>query len=567
MKKKTGRFAAAVLTAVISIVSVSGCGSTAKKAEETLQLTKVETEKATRGKLELTSTYVGTLSPYTSVSVVPLVSGTVKTVNVDVGDKVEAGDVLCVFDSRPAELQLQSAQDAVETAKAGKRAAQDQINAGKKQADVSITSLETQKKTLKSQRDSAQKQLDSVNANLEKLLQAQNTAAQAYSEAKSVYDKTNDLFVRYQAFIISNPDCATTAGLISASIPDAVVSEASGGDKANGGNMLVFSVPDLTGSGQSGSSGGKTRTVNTEKQKTAATLLKLLGEVPTSVEYMSSSGLALLKNRVDQASALSASAQTAYTQASTSATTLEANIEQLDQQIEAMDKNIDAAEEAKDATAGTGAYDAQIKAAETGVESAQYQMDLYTITAPISGIIESVNVTANQMSAQGQQAFSISDKEIMKVTFYVPESVRDHLGVGDMVNIESTKGELKGNITSIGTSVDPQKGLFKIEADILTIPDKSLLSNTSVNLSVVSDSVDNEILIPFDAVYYDNDQAYVFVIEKGSEETKALRKNVTAGLYSDDLIAIKEGLSEGDEVITSWGAGLKDGASVEVLTH
>lgn len=571
MKNKICRIAAAALTAVIAAASFSGCGTAAKKNENEVQLTRVETQKAARGGLELTSTYVGTLSPYTAVNVVPLVSGTVKTVNVKVGDKVEAGDVLCVFDEEPADLQLQSALDAVETAKAGKKAAKDQIHAAKKQADVSITSLETQRSTLKTQRKNAQKQLDELKGSLGKLQQAQEAADKAYAAEKSVYDKTNDLFVRYQSFIAANPDCATTAGLVSASIPGTVVTEVSGGDRLNGGDMMVFSVPNTEE--ESGYAGGSTGTpelkvssVNTEKQKTASALLHALGEVPIAVEYMSASGLALLRNRLEQANAMSTNAKTAYTQTSTSIATMEANIEQLDAQIKALNKNIDAAEDAKNASAGTAVYDAQIKAAETGVESARYQKELYTVTAPISGIIESVNVTENQMSAQGQPAFSISDKEIMKVTFYVPEDVRDHLSIGDKVTLDSSKGQLEGSVSSIGTGVDQQKGLFKIEADILTIPDKSLLTNTSVNLSVVSDSVDNEILIPFDAVYYDNDQAYVFLVQRSGDQITAVRRNVVAGLYSEDMIAIPEGLSEGDEVITTWGAGLKDGAVIEVMS-
>ena len=86
-----------------------------------------------------------------------------------------------------------------------------------------------------------------------------------------------------------------------------------------------------------------------------------------------------------------------------------------------------------------------------------------------------------------------------------------------------------------------------------------------MNLSVVSDSVENEILIPFDAVYYDNDQAYVFIVDRGTDQTRAVRRNVTAGLYSEDMIAIPEGISDGEEVVTSWGAGLKDGAVIEVM--
>ena len=38
--------------------------------------------------------------------------------------------------------------------------------------------------------------------------------------------------------------------------------------------------------------------------------------------------------------------------------------------------------------------------------------------------------------------------------------------------------------------------------------------------------------------------------------------DVTTGLYNEDTIAIESGLQEGDEVITSWASGLKNGAEI-----
>ena len=136
---------------------------------------------------------------------------------------------------------------------------------------------------------------------------------------------------------------------------------------------------------------------------------------------------------------------------------------------------------------------------------------------------------------------------------------------GDEIRVETPSGDVKGSVSLIGTAADPQKGLFKITAQITTVTDKSLLSNTSVSLSLVTNSVKDQILIPFDAVYYDDDQAYVFVAEKGEESDKAVRRDVIAGAYNNDMITILEGLSEGDQVITTWGAGLKDGASIEII--
>ena len=565
MRTRNRRIAAAMAALLIAAASFAGCS---KKTEETqVQLIRVETQTAARGTLEITGTYIGTVAPHNSVNVTPLVAGTVKKVNVKVGDKVKAGDVLCQFDDKAAQLQLQSAQDAVNSARAGKEAAEDQINAAKKQAEASITSMEGQLETLYAQKEASEEQLEQLEDSLDDLQKAMDAAQEGYAAAKKIYDSANALYIQYQAFLSANPDCATTAGLMAASvpIPPTVPTkiEMPASDSALGG---ATSEPETKDSGtDNAAETAQADQAAVEKQQAAALLVAALNEIPLTVEYLTEAGLNTLKDQAEQAQSASAAASSGFAQTNASITQLKNAIAQLEAQIQALEDNIDAAEDAKDAAGGTDAYDAQIKAAQTGVESAQYQKDLYTVTAPIDGVIESVNVTANEISAQGYPAFTISDKEAMEVSFYVPEEVRDYLRPGDQIHVETPSGDVKGRISLIGTAVDPQKGLFKVTAEITTVTDKSLLSNTSVSLSLVTNSVKDQILIPFDAVYYDNDQAYVFVAEKGTEGDRAVRRDVTAGAYNNEMIAILEGLSDGDQVITTWGAGLKDGAPIEII--
>lgn len=565
MRNRSRRTAAAMMALLIAAATFAGCS---KKTEETkVQLTRVETQTAARGTLEITGTYIGTVAPHNSVDVTPLVAGTVKQVNVKVGDKVKAGDVLCQFDDKAADLQLQSARDAVNSAQAGKKAAQDQINAAKKQAEASITSMEGQVDTLYAQKDASEEQLEQLEASLADLKKAMDAAQKGYTAAKKIYDSANALYIQYQAFLSANPDCATTAGLMAAAVPIPPTVpptvDIPDTDSAMAGATTADETADPAADNAAETAQADQAAV--EKQQTAALLVAALNEIPLTVEYLTEAGLNTLKDQAEQAQSASATASSGYATASSSIAQLESAIAQIDAQIEALEDNIDAARDAKNATGGTGAYDAQIQAARTGVESAQYQKDLYTVTAPIDGIVESVNVTANEISAQGYPAFTISDKEAMEVSFYVPEDVRDYLRSGDQIHVETASGDVKGRVTQIGTAVDPQKGLFKINAEITTVTDKSLLSNTSVSLSLVTNSVKNQILIPFDAVYYDDDQAYVFVAEKGTEGDKAVRRDVTAGAYNNEMIAILEGLSDGDEIITTWGAGLKDGALIEII--
>jgi HlyD family secretion protein len=382
-----------------------------------MQLTRVETQTAARGTLEITGTYIGTVAPHNSVNVTPLVAGTVKKVNVKVGDKVKAGDVLCQFDDKAAQLQLQSAQDAVNSARAGKEAAEDQINAAKKQAEASITSMEGQLETLYAQKEASEEQLEQLEDSLDDLQKAMDAAREGYAAAKKIYVSANALYIQYQAFLSANPDCATTAGLMAASVPIPPTLptkiEMPAADNALGG---ATSEPETKDSGtDNAAETAHADQAAVEKQQAAALLVAALNEIPLTVEYLTEAGLNTLKDQAEQAQSASAAASSGFAQTNASITQLKNAIAQLEAQIQALEDNIDAAEDAKDAAGGTDAYDAQIKAAQTGVESAQYQKDLYTVTAPIDGVIESVNVTANEISAQGYPAFTISDKEAMEV--------------------------------------------------------------------------------------------------------------------------------------------------------
>ena len=69
--------------------------------------------------------------------------------------------------------------------------------------------------------------------------------------------------------------------------------------------------------------------------------------------------------------------------------------------------------------------------------------------------------------------------------------------------------------------------------------------------------------MPYDAVYYDDNQAYVFCAVDGV----AQRRDVTVGLYSDETAAITSGLFALDQVIVSWSPRLRDGAAVRPINE
>ena len=203
--------------------------------------------------------------------------------------------------------------------------------------------------------------------------------------------------------------------------------------------------------------------------------------------------------------------------------------------------------------------DTQIRNAQLALESAGNALDNFTLTAPISGTVETVNVSENNMASPSAPAFVISADGEKTVTFYVTDDVAKEIQMGQEVVATSQGVSYHGAVSQVGLAVDASTGLFKMEAvlqDALDLP-----NGKTVELTTTAYSQSNAILVPSDALYFESgDSSYVYVVEDGT----AVRRNVTVGLYDNETTAITGGLNVGEEVITTWSAGLRDGVPVRI---
>ncbi|MDE7478065.1 MAG: efflux RND transporter periplasmic adaptor subunit, partial [Lachnospiraceae bacterium] len=201
-----------------------------------------------------------------------------------------------------------------------------------------------------------------------------------------------------------------------------------------------------------------------------------------------------------------------------------------------------------------------ISAAKLGIEQAKESLEGYTITATISGVIESVNLKEHDFATSSSPAFVISNKSTMVATYYVSEDVRNTFSTGQKITLEKDNKLYDGEVIEIGGALDTATGLFKIKAAVKgNVSD--LLSGTKATVTTDTYHEKNAVIIPYDSVYYDGSQAYVYTVVDG----KAKRTDVMTGLYDIDKIVIQEGLTKDDTIITTWSAQLRDG--VEVSTR
>ena len=505
--------------AVTLCVSATACG----KNKETTQVSKVsvEVENPQMGELTSDTTYIGTVEPQQQVYVMPKLSGTVTQVNYKVGDTVKEGDVLFKIDDKAYQVQMDSAQAAYNTAQAGATAA----TSGAR--DLQNYQTEEQIRQLQKNLNDTYESKDDMEDDLDDLREKGKTAnAQVASLQSDVDTLSQNLGVQKQ-------DLAAKQTAMNEAKADYDSKTASSSTATEDEKKLAEAAYN---------------TAKTEYDAAAA------------VVTATSSQLALAKQGLS-------AAQAGVNTINSGKTQLKSGIDQIETSQDTLTDSLNTAKQAYSITQNEvypqtdATYTAQLNQAAVGIESAQMQLDYCTVTAPISGVIEAINVEKEGMAAAGNVAYIISNKDSMTVTFDVAEAAKNTLNIGDHVTVERNGQTFDGSITEIGTMAGQQTKLFRVKATVTGAGD-ALPNGVSVKVSATTEKEDNKMLIPFDSLYFSGGDAYVYCVE----DNKLVRTSVTVGLMDDEHAVIEDGLTTDSLVVDNWSAKLRNGAEVEIVT-
>lgn len=494
--KKFRKFFLCSFLCISLVFGIASCNS--DKTEQTQEIHLLVTTKHPYiGSLSDTNEYIGRISSADEVNVVPLISGEITAIYAKVGDKVEKGSTLFSVDNSAALQQYNSAKAAYDSALASAAQA---TGSGKQAQGISASSGVSQAEYA---RNTAHKQ---YNAAIEQQVDLSNSIMELENQVSNlesqIDDTTNQLLALQQSY-----------------------------------KDLGSIIEDPKNLGQ-----------NIEDAFTAQQQANALKEQLTALQ----SALIQAKSGLETAKQ--------------SKKTLDNNISTLEESIKQTDSAYQTAIDSYNLTVGNVADDtnaiaqAGVEQAKAALDSAQYNLDLYEVKAPISGIVTQSSLKEHSLVASGNPALVISGGTSMKLSFAVTNSDHKQLKVGQTITAEYNSSVYEGIISEISDSVDAQTGLFKISAILPVSGEESnLKSGLSVKVKIETDRIDNVVLIPIDSVFYENEEAYVFCEKDG----KAVKITITTGKSDDENIAVT-GLKTSDNVITSWSSQLKDGVSIEI---
>ena len=555
---------AAVLAVVLLI---SGCGKPemVQQAEVTLE---VEASVPVRGSVKAYSEYMGEIEAGNETIVMPFTSGQVTATYFEEGDTVSAGELMFEIDSTTAENSLQQAQASLTSANASLSSAEAMASAAElnliyTQAEITENLGKTDTKQMEPENKvaSAKYALKEAEERRELNKQTLYDARDAYDDIEDEIDDLKDDIDHYKKYKSSLEKVRSNYYTIyNSSDPGSKVEEYISRDKLSGINEdsdardyaeayikaeadadSVAALDVMISSADSAISGARSGKESAEDAKSS----KLTSQITAAIN------LEIQKNKVLEAEDTKKLAEKMladyenYTIATVIAQS-NASLASSNSSLISANANVESAK-------------ANVSSAEAGVSNAQKAVNDTKVKAPVSGVVKSKSVNQYEMATNGMNAYVIESSDSLKAVFYVPEKTYEVLEEGQEVVFTQGEKEYSGHLTKLYDIVEDASGLHKAEATVTSGADK-LKAGMSVKITLVSDSADNALLVPLNAVYYENERAYVYCMEDG----KAVKTEIEAGISENDMVQVKSGITTDTMVITSWSSQMKDGSSVSL---
>lgn len=214
--------------------------------------------------------------------------------------------------------------------------------------------------------------------------------------------------------------------------------------------------------------------------------------------------------------------------------------------------------------------EAQIRADEAKIESANLDLERCRITAPIDGRIGKVMVHPGNLVSAGQVAplAALSRIDILNVEFTLTEKEFQQLSAQrrqeahpvEICAFNSQADVCKGAITFLDHSYDPDTGLLHLEAKLQN-PQNQFLPGQHVRVKIPIQIVRNAIVVPQRSVKINQQGPYVYTVKE--DMTVELRP-VKLGEEIEENVVVLEGLAPKELVVTEGHLRLFPGITVEI---
>lgn len=195
----------------------------------------------------------------------------------------------------------------------------------------------------------------------------------------------------------------------------------------------------------------------------------------------------------------------------------------------------------------------------------QYYSAKKGIVADFDGIVTECTGVSGASVAEGAQLITLESSNNVKVTFDASKSDVAKLEIGQKVDVTISGNKYEGEISKINrmatlnASNTPMVG---VEVH-LTNPDDKIILGLDAKLTVHTNSAQDTLLIPVEAINADKNGDFLYVIENGM----VVKRAITCGISSDEYTEVLDGITEEDQIIVNslTGVSLEEGMAVTAV--
>jgi len=224
----------------------------------------------------------------------------------------------------------------------------------------------------------------------------------------------------------------------------------------------------------------------------------------------------------------------------------------------------------------------QVKADEGTVETDQVQVGFCHITSPIAGkvglrLVDPGNiVTANSTTTP---LVVVAEVQPITVVFTIPEDSLPQVEAA----MKHNRGALKvtvfdrtnehqlaiGKLLSLDNQIDTTTGTLKLRA-VFDNKDMALYPNQFVNTRLLTNVLQDQIMVPTSAIQRNGNQAFVYRIQNIKSDPKAGETGVAALVNvkvgnTDGMMTAVQGINDGDQVANSSFEKLQNKVKVRIV--
>jgi RND family efflux transporter MFP subunit len=213
--------------------------------------------------------------------------------------------------------------------------------------------------------------------------------------------------------------------------------------------------------------------------------------------------------------------------------------------------------------AETARAQAGLLSAQAGLEKARNDINNFTVTAPISGVVGSVSISLGDTAGPQSPVASITDISRLEVDVLVNEGEISYIRKGDpaQVSIEAASASsFPASVDSVGNVPETGKNGYMVKV-FFNNANNAVKSGMFAKVYLNTQRKDAALAVPLNAVLSKPGRQVVYIVD---EEMRAREVEVTVGIKNKEYVEILSGIQAGQEVIYMGNSLVNEGVLVQV---